>query len=96
MSDAIDALEDRDDIARTKFTRRDDEGRVTVEMWHDTQSLQRIAERAMAGVALSQKGIEKMAEREALAVRETRIDIHAEVGSLYPDIVEQLEDDDAD
>jgi len=82
MLDAIKSLNDRDD-----------EGRVTVEMWHDTESLQRIAERAMTGIALSQKGMQNLAEREALAVSETTIDIHTEMDALYPDIVEQLKEE---
>ena len=98
MSDPIDVLNERDDVAKTEYTRyeADTNDQVTVELWHDTESLQRIAERAMTGVALSQKGMQNLAEDEAIAKRETRIDTWADIAALYPETVKRLEDNDAD
>jgi len=93
MDDLIERLDERDDVAKTEYEQhRADEGRVTVEMWHDTEALQRIAERAITGIALSQKGMQKLAEDEALVIRETRME-NVPVKSLYPDIVEQLKEE---
>ena len=50
----------------------------------------------MTGVALSQKGMQNLAEDEAIAKRETRIDTWADIAALYPETVKRLEDDDAD
>jgi hypothetical protein len=94
MTDAIDVLNERDDVAKTEYTRHkaDTNDQVTIELWHDTESLQRIAERAMTGVR-SQKGMQKLAEDEAIAVRETRIDTFTGIDALYPDIVECLKEE---
>jgi len=90
MDDIIEQLDERDDVSKTEYDQhRTGEGRVTVEMWHDTDALQRIAERAITGAVLSQKGMQKLAEDEALIIRETRME-NVPVKSLYPDIVEQL------
>ncbi len=90
MPTAIEYLEERDDVAKTEYTRvSKDEGEVTIEMWHDTESLQRIAERSITGVALSQKGMQKLAEREALAVRKTTTSFEA----MYPDVLDRLKDE---
>jgi len=93
MVDVIEVLEQRDDVAKTEYEQhRVDEGRVTIEMWHDTEGLQRIAERAMTGVALSQKGMENLAKEEALVTRETKVNTYTDLRALYPNVSEQLED----
>jgi len=93
MVDVIEILEDRNDVAKTEYEHyRADEGDVKVEMWHDIESLQRIAERAMTGTALSQKGMQNLAEKEALAIRETTFDTYTDIRALYPNISEMWED----
>jgi len=93
MKSKIEVLNERDDVAKTEYQQyRADEGEVTVELWHDTESLQRIAERVITGTTLSQKGMEKMAKDEALATRETRIDLSERLDILYPKTVNEFEE----
>ncbi len=96
MEDVIERLDERDDVAKTEYEQHSvNEGRVTVEMWHDTEGLQRIAERAITGVALSQKGMQKLAENEALVVRETNIDAYTDLRALYPEVSKKIEEHNA-
>jgi len=81
MSDPIEYPNERDDVAKTEYTRRHvDKGRVTVELWHDAEGLQAIFQKAMDGV-VSPRGLQEYAKERALA-------------SLYPETVERLEDGD--
>lgn len=90
MTSAIESLEERDDVEKTEYTRTVvDKGEVTVEMWHDVESLQRIAERAITNVARSQKGMEKMAEQKALAIRKTTTSFK----SMYPKVLDRLKEE---
>jgi len=90
MPNAIEYLEERDDVVKTEYTRTVvEEGEVDVEMWHDIESLQRIAERVITGVATSQKSMKKLSEDEALAVRKTTTSFKA----MYPKVLDRLKEE---
>lgn len=90
MSEAIDYLEARGDVAKTEYSYYDDDGdvQVTIEMWHDTDQLQSLFQRAM-NIDVTKQGLQKMAKERAIAVRTTRETLDA----LYPELVEQFEDE---
>lgn len=79
MSEAIERLEERDYVVKTEYTRYvpDDGGEVAVEVWHDLDGLQKLFERVL-GPTVSEKAVRKHAEKTALAVRKTTIDITKE------------------
>lgn len=90
MTTAIEHLEERDDVVKTEYTRTEvGEGETEVEMWHDIDSLQRITERVITGTALSQKGMEKLSKKEALAVRKTTTSFKA----MYPKVLDRLKEE---
>lgn len=91
MTDVIELLNERDDVEKTSYTRLDaDDGKIKVELWHDTEGLQVLFEKAMDGL-YSERGLQKCAKKRALVVRETRIE-NVPFETLYPDIVEHLKE----
>jgi hypothetical protein len=84
MSDLIDQLNDRDDVAKTEYVRyeADTNDEIEIEMWHDSEGLQRIMERAINGVS-SEKGLRKFAEEEAIVIRKTRSETFPDLEELY-------------
>lgn len=92
MDDAIEDLNERDDVEKTEYTYRDEEdGRVKVEMWHNSEALQRIFQRSIDGL-VSPHGLREFAEEQAIIVRETRI-VNPPVNPARPDIVERLKEE---
>jgi len=90
MPNAIEYLEERDDVKKTEYTRLSDDqfSHVKVEMWHDVEGLHYLFERARQGNN-STKGLNKVAEERALAVRETTTLFKA----MYPKVLDRLKEE---
>lgn len=91
MSEAIDYLENRSDVAKTTYSYYDDtdDAQVTVEMWHTTDQLHHLFNKAME-LDTSKRGLQRYAKEQAIATRTVRESLSA----LYPDVVQQFEDRD--
>jgi len=90
-NDTIEHIDNRDDVVKTEHTRRTPSAEVTVEMWHDAESLGDLLIEFLEGPPVSPNAILDSAEDRALAVRETRIDSTKKLETLYPDVTEDMD-----
>lgn len=93
MTDAFELLKERDDVVKTEYQRQTlDRGKITVELWHNAEGLQNVAEEALTRVT-STRAMQECAKQHAIVVRETVVDesSHKVLESLYPELMDEFE-----